>query len=959
MGVTWNTGTANVYTEVSGTFTFNDDDVNWLYVDWDDGEDNSIDNAIYEWASLDTSSKSVTLTHTYTKHGTFYPVVRTVNSGGYLSKYLYSGGNVSNLPEPNEQIQTITPITITDTNPLGDLKIENKRFLSGIDNTIFSEGPQDVYIQVAPTVASGTSTDLTGKSLKIEAKCIEAVYNNTSYSDLGYERNLITVTKTFTLNDRNGTQDAIKLTSKKLDDILEVKLVTAKMTGDPTATLANEFNGLKIFLTAQGNDGYFYPITYLTNGDPVKSQTDVRRNVSLDFSQSRASASNAALSYYAYDNGKAFWEPDDQWQASSSTRFTSATETDSSLYKTAYTYYTRPDGLKGEIFLNSVSSSRAFHSGNSWLYDTSGKTNFVRNQFLINEFNQFYDQYHLPRMTTTTDTDKTNSTQTFKFLYRVRPPALSTGTTAYFINETTGTQDLTTNAYYNTTTYPVSTSKWATVSFLDSAGATRDASAYFVMGLEEKYSKVFFNNSNYANNFMTNLSTLEGQKIQGVYYLRLSNVKRGDKFTQKAEWVPLQFEDTTKVEKTYRNTVSETYENKATAFAQSGYISFDAPTDWSKTSIQDLTGGFFNVSGAASSVTEVDNDYSKELGSLEPESNITSTPFDTVPLSGATVGSVLAEYTDSDIGNFKYVFQVKDGGSSDGETLWVASSSIADNRIYLASGTGLGALTSLDGGYLRRINAYDVFDGASKTSDVGVPPNFVNNPGNSYSYDFMFGGDAAVVFDDLPPDTVSGSFQNVYPLKIVVSGNAFDKGTNSITKPNQEIWNVLPVASSSSQILVQKDNTAYDLSYMSITSDISVNFAGTFYQAITKGGKVFIIRTGTPIQTITLTSKAMGDEQSFSYSNDYTSFATLEKIRNAQSTASRVMWDEQQKDGTWVRYFGFITGVNETHSNQGKRAPRSFSATLTVEEIVLMNADGELTSDITPLGGVANARNYS
>ena len=146
---------------------------------------------------------------------------------------------------------------------------------------------------------------------------------------------------------------------------------------------------------------------------------------------------------------------------------------------------------------------------------------------------------------------------------------------------------------------------------------------------------------------------------------------------------------------------------------------------------------------------------------------------------------------------------------------------------------------------------------------------------------------------------------------------------------------------------------------MGITSDISVNFAGTFYQAITKGGKVFIIRTGTPIQTITLTSKAMGNEQSFIYSNDFTSFATLEKMRNAQSTASRVMWDEQQKDSTWVRYFGFITSVNEKHSNKGKRAPRDFSATLVVEEIVLMNADGELTSDITPLGGVANARNYS
>ena len=957
MGVTWNTGSANVYTEVSGTFTFNDDDVNWLYVDWDDGEDNSTDNAIYEWNSTDTASKNITLNHTYTKHGTFYPVVRTVNSAGFVSKYLYSGGNVSDLPEPNEQIQSITPITITDTNPLGELKIENKHFLSGIDNNIFSEGPQDVYIQVAPTVASGTSTDLTGKSLKIEAKCIEAVYNNTSYSDLGYERNLITVSKTFTLNDRNGTQDAIKLTSKKLDGILEVKLVTAKMTGDPTATLANEFNGLKIFLTAKGNDGYFYPITYLTNGDPIKSQTDVKRNVSLDFSQSRASASNTALSYYTYDNGKAFWEPEDQWQASSSTRFTNATETVSSLYKTSYTYYTRPDGLKGQTVLNSVSSSRALYSGNSWLYDTSGKTNFVRNQFLINEFNQFYDQYHLSRMTTTTDTDKTNSTQTFKVLYRVRPPALSTGSTAYFINETTGTQDLTTNAYYNTTTYPVSTSSWAAVSFLDSAGAARDASSYFVMGLEEKYSKVFFNNSNYANDFMTNLSTLQGQKIQGVYYLKLSNVKRGDKFTQKAEWVPLEFEDTTRVEKTYRNTSSETYENKATTLAQSGYISFDAPTDWSKTSIQDLTGGFFNVSGAANAVTDVTTDYSKGLTGLAKEDSIANSPFATIPLTGTDVGSVLTNYSDDDIGQYKYMFQVS-GGTDAGESYWVASSSIASNRIYLASGAG-ASLTSPLSGFIRRINVYDVFDGASKTSEYGLVPNYVNNPGNSYAYNFMFGGDEAASVSDLNASVVSGSFQNVYPLKIVVSGNTLDEDTLSTTAPNQEIWNVLPVASSSSQILVQKDNTAYDLSYMGITSDISVNFAGTFYQAITKGGKVFIIRTGTPIQTITLTSKAMGNEQSFSYSNDFTSFATLEKMRNAQSTASRVMWDEQQKDSTWVRYFGFITSVNEKHSNKGKRAPRDFSATLVVEEIVLMNADGELTSDITPLGGVANARNYS
>ena len=193
----------------------------------------------------------------------------------------------------------------------------------------------------------------------------------------------------------------------------------------------------------------------------------------------------------------------------------------------------------------------------------------------------------------------------------------------------------------------------------------------------------------------------------------------------------------------------------------------------------------------------------------------------------------------------------------------------------------------------------------------------------------------------------------------MLSGNTLDNGTATTVAPNQEIWNILPAASSSSQVLVQRDNTAYDLTYLPITSDVGVTFAGTFYQSMTKGGKAFIIRTGTPIQSITLSSKAMGDEQSFSYSDDFTTFGALEKIRNVQANGTRVFWDEQQKDATWVRYFGFITGVSETHSVRGKRAPRNFNATLVVEEIVLMNSNGELTSEVTPLGGVADARNFS
>ena len=150
MGLSWTPASANVYTQVSGTITFNDDDVQWVYVDWDDGEDNSLEYAINQWERLETDSNSITLDHTYTKAGTFYPVLRTINSQGFISKYLYSGGKVTNLPKPQETVTGINGITISDGNPTSVMRIENKEVLSGIDNNIFEEGPKDIYIMIPP-----------------------------------------------------------------------------------------------------------------------------------------------------------------------------------------------------------------------------------------------------------------------------------------------------------------------------------------------------------------------------------------------------------------------------------------------------------------------------------------------------------------------------------------------------------------------------------------------------------------------------------------------------------------------------------------------------------------------------------------------------------------------------------------------------------------------------------------
>ena len=167
MGLTWTPSSAEVYTQVSGNITFNDDDVSWVYVDWDDGEDNSLENAIYQWEKLETDSNTITLTHTYTKAGTFYPVFRTVNSNGFLSKYYYSGGTVTDLPNPKETITGISGMTVADGNPTSVMRIENKKVLSGIDNNIFNEGPKELYVMIPPLLADADMAAI-GASINLE-----------------------------------------------------------------------------------------------------------------------------------------------------------------------------------------------------------------------------------------------------------------------------------------------------------------------------------------------------------------------------------------------------------------------------------------------------------------------------------------------------------------------------------------------------------------------------------------------------------------------------------------------------------------------------------------------------------------------------------------------------------------------------------------------------------------------
>ena len=970
MGLTWTPSSADVYNTVSGTFTFNDDDVQWVYVDWDDGDDNSLDNAIFQWTKLDTDSNTIDLGHTYTKADTFYPVIRTINSQGFISKYYYDNGMTeTTVPKPREEVTNITPIVISDGNPVAVTRVENKQVLSGIDNNIFEEGSKDLYLMIAPLIASSSALIVpTPYSFSIDITAI--VELNTHYDaanpaadNYGGERVIKTITAPIDYNASTPDVPAnvpISLEQgARISKVLEVKLNNPKLIKSTTNTnsLINDFNKTKIFLIAKGNDNVWYPITYITNGDPIKSIDNVKRTVSLDFSQSRAAASNKAISYYKYDSGKVWFEPALQWQATSSTKLNDNTKVTDSLITKNYTYYTEPNGLMAGVNPTYGGSEHviAIVSGNAFSYGTTANKEYkkVRDQFALNNFNQFYDQYHLTRLEAVSNTTKYSGLDTFTNVYRIRPTLVTTGTAGYYITgpspDATETSIHTSGAYLNASGNAIDCVNWNIGPFMLQDGSTpRDASEYFMVTNDTKFNKIFINATTYAPNIESNLVGVSGATVAGVYYLRVYNEKAGNFLTQNAEWVPLKFEDTTTVEKEYRNTTDSKYETKATSMSRSGFIKFDMPSDWASVTASGLAGGFYDSSTAT---YNTDNIYSELFTGVKKPSFV-APGFDNYVISGAFASTTMNA---EDIGQYKYIFevsQVSDDTDDHKKVFWVASGNSVGTELYLASGAGSTLESSgVEAviGYVRRVNIYDVFDGSSRTSNIGLPPEYIDG-GSDYPYQWMVGNQTA--FTNELKNNFSG-----YPLKIVVSG-ATDNFISGTAQPGMQLWNMFPYDNAHSQVIVQKDNTAYDLSYLEITSDIGISYAGTYYQAITKGGTVFITRTGTPIQTIGFGGTAMGDETQFKYNAEFTSYGTLRLLKRMESESVRVMWDEVQKDGTFVRFFGYVTAVAESHSNAGPRASKPFTFNLIVEEICLIDSIGTLMSGIIPLGGVKGASNF-
>ena len=669
---------------------------------------------------------------------------------------------------------------------------------------------------------------------------------------------------------------------------------------------------------------------------------------------------------------------------------------------------------------STINSKQAIAFGNNsddkWARDSATDQVYRVDQFIVDEFGRFTDQYHLTRMLAdpnTTDKDAilnvSSITDNQPDVFRITPTLLSTmslatsgsATKIDVAPATSGNYSdvYTYEAFQNGSPFLVSLSGMNTQTFNNFAGSARTDNEYILLLFSEKTNKVFFNINNYANGLID--ANLAGSsfttpwKISGVSYLSLtdSGTKR-----QNANWTPVQFEDTTKVSMEYKNDTDDKYEAQSNSLSQSGYISYDMPLDWSATTLENLCGGQFDTamttstSGAndvkiTGTVTDLGSGSNGFGGVLEFGTGDTLTGAEV--LLGKIKEDTFGKY--DELGAFKYIAFCVDTGSStaancENKPLWVASGtsdgmSINGRKLYLTYGEDDTSYTpsNLDGNtsvvfVIRRVNIYDVFNGVSKveegdgTSATKLVP--VDSSVTAFPSTYILSNTAGTA--DTP---VAGSPTNLgrdlktawsgnslYALKIDLSGAAGTPG-GATEDLYPEIWNIFDGNRGYCDVIKEVDDSAYNLNALPITSDIAVGRGGAYYSAITRKGKVFISRTGDTIENIGFGSKGLGDSSSSTAFEDYGTpsamYGQLRKIRALHANVVRVFWDERQKDGTYTRYWGIITNVDETHGMGGPKSILSYNFNVMIEEIALLDKNGNLMTDIFPLGGIGNEKNFT
>ena len=1086
MSLTWGTATGSVYDELTATLSFNDDDTNLVYIDWDDGESNKLSEANYQWKKTPDPSGSLTVKHTYTAAGYFYPIVQSVTSKGFVSRYYSANAGDDKEVTPHSYDTNVSGITINDSTATAIMRVENRTVKSGIDNSIFEVAntmPMRLgdgaianswltrqgmlYVSIPPLMSTTEMDLISPPKLEIEMLVASSTYDNRdpwAGIDIGrsyeYKKLLVAMSGSGSMpwykyigdggvvplygpGSPFSNQDTISGSS--VQEILSVKYLNPRPATESYDSY-NAYNKLKLFILTPddaaltgdnaGMRDSYYPITYVSPGSPFKKADDSSRYVTLDFSQGRAAASNKSISYYRYDIGKSWFSPIDQWGITttaftSGNTFTNTTRTTSPLKTVSYSYLpqstteinvaTAGDLALGFNKLAAISSGNALafpYTGDDYeaLWFTSGNIGVSGNQairtdqFAIDDFGRFYDQYHFVRNSVEPNSSAayTSSLSGNRVQAAIFKPSLwgdFGSSTASLTNMAFGgTANLSPYLWSNGSGTSINLEGINSRTVYGPTGGAKSTSAYMTILVPKKTNKFFFNFSNYAQGLQYNATSSSNKRLDigGVYYL---NVQNKGTITQNCTWKPLEFEDTTKITKEIRDTTNNTYSVSGASFAKAGYISFNMPSDWDAINWTDICGGVYGTYGAgspvtwASSSTDIKITGTRDASGTADIYGTTDNYGDWVQLNLGTTSktalqTALGSGTEGSnrMSSWKYIFYCTSGTAS-GAAYWIASGANngwdGTDKLILhfgERGTGTEAVnspeianSSVQEGLIRRINSYEVLDGAYKgvsgTANkriivpVGLTTTEFDQSSGLYSNNTWNASDTSVTMDPIFPissaalesGVLDWATDDLYAIKIILDGESATATLSGTNGGAPVLNNLFAANEANTAIIKQVDDSAYSLNTLPLTSDITYSRAGAFYRAITRKGKVFISKTGIEMQEISLSSVALGDTKTATVSGTAESslYGYLHTVRRLYEENVRVYWDHQQKDGTFVRLWGIITDVQETASAGGPSSVTAYDFNMAIEDIALLDNNGELMTNIFPLGGVLDERDFT
>tara|TARA_Y100000310_G_scaffold87827_1_gene84721 strand:+ start:3664 stop:6696 length:3033 start_codon:yes stop_codon:yes gene_type:complete len=284
------------------------DPVKGFIIDWDDGEDNSPEKANRQTIMLDSPRYYAVVSHTYTKHGVFYPMLRTISPEGFYSKWYVSFDALNYLSSiesqtlgQGQQDFSIVSLDLQQANgilarmpefapanmpPIGILKTDRSSVYSGIDNSSISGN--------AVGYCHSESTSTTQSSARAG---IEVIYKTTTGRILKDTCSAQTTPGNFSKFPADTS------TNGYLAEVLSVKIVNLlEGTANPNLQ-ADERVHIKYY-TSSVSVTTDNVITTVSLGNPIQTLDRTGFSVVADGGQSQTRASNVSINKYWFETGK-------------------------------------------------------------------------------------------------------------------------------------------------------------------------------------------------------------------------------------------------------------------------------------------------------------------------------------------------------------------------------------------------------------------------------------------------------------------------------------------------------------------------------------------------------------------------------------------------------------------------------------------------------------------------------